>query len=369
MTAVPQVKSKLKYSIAVIAGPHSGQSFDFDKEVVSLGRGPENDIVLANDPKVSRHHAEFHIKSNQLVLINVSQKNFVILEGQKISTEYLPDTCQIEIGETLLKIQVHREVPSAPVPSAEAVPTIKPAVPFGANPVLQKSATPAMPRAQMPATGPGMGIPPQPMAAPRPASGGYGNMGATTPPRPIPGTQKSKAPFYIVVALVAVVGYWLLSDSGNKAKEDPNAVRSANQIELEMKLSEESTKQYREQIEKAEGAGNTYRRTQEYFVKGFRDYQQGQYARARESFQVVLNLDPSNELAKRYLHLSRVKFDELVKSHMIQGNRYREKKNWRMCQSNFSTVMIMLNNNQQDPIFKEAKRYFEECQFALKGRL
>jgi tetratricopeptide (TPR) repeat protein len=104
-----------------------------------------------------------------------------------------------------------------------------------------------------------------------------------------------------------------------------------------------------------------YRRAQENFIRGFRDFQQGQYDRAREAFQVVLNLDPENELAKRYYQLSNIKFDELVKFNLIQGNRYREKRNWRMCQSNYSNVMTMLQGRKDDPTFKEARQLYQEC--------
>ena len=83
--------------------------------------------------------------------------------------------------------------------------------------------------------------------------------------------------------------------------------------------------------------------------------------RARESFQVVLNLDSDNELAKRYLQLSRIKFDEMVKHSMLQGSRYREKKNWRLCQSSFFNVMTMLQNRKDDSVYQEAKRYYDEC--------
>jgi hypothetical protein len=56
----------------------------------------------------------------------------------------------------------------------------------------------------------------------------------------------------------------------------------------------------------------------------------------------------------------------MVKFHMLQGNRYREKKNWRMCTSSYFNVMTMLNNGQ-DPLFKEAKQYFDQCTLAQQG--
>jgi tetratricopeptide (TPR) repeat protein len=111
-----------------------------------------------------------------------------------------------------------------------------------------------------------------------------------------------------------------------------------------------------------------YSRAQENFIKGFRDFQQGQYGRARESFQVTLNLDPDNDLAKRYLQLAKIKFDEMVKFSMIQGGRYREKKNWRKCQASFQNVITMLQSRKDDQTYLEAKRYYDECSLHAEGR-
>lgn len=173
--------------------------------------------------------------------------------------------------------------------------------------------------------------------------------------------------FYAIVAVVGLLAWYFLFSESPKEKKDPNAFRTsalsmADVVEAEKRTQELLT------VKKEKYDSIQYRRAQENFIKGFRDFQQGQYARAREAFQVVLNLDPDNELAKRYFHLSKIKFDELVKFNMIQGNRYREKRNWRMCQSNYSNVMTMLQHRKDDPSYKEAKQFYEECTLNLEGR-
>jgi tetratricopeptide (TPR) repeat protein len=109
-------------------------------------------------------------------------------------------------------------------------------------------------------------------------------------------------------------------------------------------------------------------RAQENFIKGFRDFRQGNYARAREHFQVVLTLDPEHQEARRYLTLSKFKFDELIKRQLQQGRIYFENKNYRLCRASFESALIMLHQNQNDPSYKDAKKFFEACDLALGGR-
>ncbi|RYZ69646.1 MAG: hypothetical protein EOP09_07315 [Proteobacteria bacterium] len=176
------------------------------------------------------------------------------------------------------------------------------------------------------------------------------------------GNNSGRVRFYAIVVVVGLVGWWLMSPN---AKKKELTFRSTEQIEQDIEASREEIKVFEARREKMDNV--QYKRAQENYIRGFRDYRQGNYGRARESFQVVLNLDPDNELAKRYYHLAKVKFDELVKFHMLQGNRYREKKNWRMCKSSYFSTMTMLNN-PQDSVFKEAKQYYDQCSLAEEGR-
>ncbi|MGZ6470614.1 MAG: FHA domain-containing protein [Bdellovibrio sp.] len=348
MSAAPKVKDTVKFDLEIVAGPHTGTKLNFSKPSVTIGRGPENDVVLSGDPRVSRQHAEIKARGpGEFVVVNLSSKNFILLNGQTVQTEILTNGSVVQIGDTeiLFKAEAPKVIPD-PVPSPLQVVT----------PVYKAPVTAPPP------------IPQQVVNHQVPNShGGF----ATHEQKPLPPRkdnllQNPKARFYGIIAILVIAG-WFLFSSGTKSSKDPNAIRTSS---ISMKDVADAEKRTQEllTVQKEKYDSVQYRRAQENFIKGFRDFQQGQYARARESFQVVLNLDPDNELAKRYFHLSKIKFDELVKFNMMQGNRYREKKNWRMCQSNYSNVMTMLQYRKDDPSYKEAKQFFEECTLNLEGR-
>lgn len=354
MSAAPSLKTALKFKISIVKGPHAGAELQFDKATVTIGRGGDNDISLANDPRVSRQHAEIKNKGGEYYLVNLSQKNFILMDGQSVQSERLDGEHTIQIGESELKFSLNKPAP------------VLPNIPSFANsvPVQSQTSVPQnQPRAQAPMA-PMPGLPPQMP----PQQHHYQAAPAYVPPVASGESllQNKRVRFYAIIAVVGVAAWFFLSSGAGKAKKDANSIRTSDQILMDLQNSEDSRKKFEERREKFSTIEAT--RAQENFVKAFRDYQQGQYARARESFQVVLNLDPENELAKRYLHLSKVKFDEVVKFSMIQGSRFREKKNWRKCQSSFSQVMTMLQSRKTDPTYQEAKKYYDECSLAGEGR-
>lgn len=379
MSAAPQIKDALKLAIEVTKGPHSGLKMSFNKAAISLGRGPENDIVLSNDPRTSRQHAEIKMRgTSEFVIVNLSAKNFILLNGQSVQTELIDNDSVIQIGDTEIRVKI--EAPLAPQPkpapvfplhqhpNQNAAPRpMVPQNPLPQQPIPQQQAPlPQMPNSALP---PAMQQPGMP-AATQP---NYGMPSAQQAPqyKAVPSSglsplQNPKVRFYGIIAVLVLVGWYLMTASKPVVK-DPNAIRTST-MSMQDVANAEKRSQELLTIKREKYDSVQYRRAQENFIKGFRDFQQGQYARAREAFQVVLNLDPDNELAKRYYHLSKIKFDELVKFNMIQGNRYREKKNWRMCQSNYTNVMTMLQYRKDDPSFKEAKQFYEECTLNLEGR-
>lgn len=384
MSAAPKVKEMLKFEVEVVKGPHMGMRLSFDKGNATLGRGPENDIVLANDPRISRQHAEIKQRGNEFVIVNLSAKNFILVNGENVQSEILHKGSVIQVGDSEMRViyepPVAEVAPQPPplqaVPSAPPVPKPQPTLqPLSQQPVMApRPQMPQMPAAQnsAPPMMPNMSAPPMPQQPPM----GYGGFQQNTsshgvPPRaPVSSggglLANPKARFYMIVAAVGLVAWFVLSPTKNKGAKDPNAIRTSSITMQDVADAEKRTQELMT-VKKEKYDSVQYKRAQENFIRGFRDFQQGQYARARESFQVVLNLDPDNELAKRYYHLSKIKFDEFVKFNMIQGNRYREKKNWRMCQSNYSNVMTMLQNRKDDPTYKEAKQFFEECTLNLEG--
>lgn len=369
----------LRFTLEAVKGPHVGQKFEFNRSSITIGRGPENDIVLAEDPRVSRQHVEIKQSLGQFYVINLSQKNFVLVNGTNVTSEKIESRSTVQVGETELmfsvqgstslleplspgsvsiplnRVGVGVQAPPRPqgIPGPPPMPGVPPAVmnnPYGAN---APQAWNQMPPPAMPNANPYQYTPPPPRAE--------------APPSPVGNILKNgRVRLYGVIGIVLVVGYFAVNGSNRKPHNENRAFRTVEEIDVARQETENDMKLFRERKDKMNAM--IYQKAYENFLRGYRDYRQGQFARARDAFQVVLNLDPENELGKRYFNLAKIRFDEIVKFHMLQGRRYLEKQNYRMCRSNLQTVMTMLGNDQTNAEYKEAKILHERCTAAFDGR-
>lgn len=335
MAAAPQLRSGIKFKVQFQLGPLAGQSMAFNKAVVQIGRGAENDLVLLSDLRASRLHAEIRWNGQELQIVNLSSKNFIAVNGRQVESAVLEPGAVVIVGESEFRVDFEKDHEFLEPQTKLVRDSVEP-------PVLVQM--PVRPQVQVQVQVPKSKAPRR-------------NVRAS------PSDDGGKLRFYGLVLVIGLVFAWLMTSKSVKQKE--LTVRSAEQIKKDIEASQEELRVFAARKERLDNI--QYKRAQENYIRGFRDYKQGNYGRARESFQVVLNLDPDNELAKRYYQLARLKFDERVKFHMLQGNRYREKKNWRMCKSSYFNVMTMVNNNQ-DPVFREAKQYYDQCSLAQEGR-
>jgi pSer/pThr/pTyr-binding forkhead associated (FHA) protein len=343
MSAAPAIKAALLYKIDILNGPHAGQSFSFDKNHVTIGRGSENDVVLSEDPKISRHHAEINLVKGQYQLTNLSEKNYVVVRGKKVQTHTLIAGDKLYIGDS--EIQFSTLQPASASLTAPLAAPKKPAHLQVSTPPADKTVV-------------------QPMVS---APSSWDRPPASFGPAPkkvikTPGSNRLR--FYLIVGAVLFVLYLTFS-SGGKKKATGIQFGPSESIQLQLLQADETKKQLEDQ--RARRDTLQARRAEENFLKGFRDFRQGQYARAKEAFQVVLTLDPTHEEARRYLTLAKLKFDEQVKSYMQQGRINFENKNYRLCKSNFLSVMTMLNQNTGDINYQDAKKLYDLCDLGQGG--
>jgi pSer/pThr/pTyr-binding forkhead associated (FHA) protein len=71
---------------------------------LSIGRAPDNDLVLA-DPRVSRRHARLVVRFGGLVLVDTESRNGVAVNGQAIREIALGVGDEIRIGDALLVVE------------------------------------------------------------------------------------------------------------------------------------------------------------------------------------------------------------------------------------------------------------------------
>jgi|GEM_PF-950675 len=377
--------------LKILAGPHSGKEYSFQQSPILVGRGTENHIVLGNDKKISRLHLEIRVEPEGVYLRNLSKTNQTLLNGEEVVSQLIPPRCSIKLGETELAIEVQTNFQTSKGLSIAREPLFEKsfadAIESSPEPTPLKSimqnkisefknvennnspndklsieakhkatSFPDNRRSEKPAI--------QSSFDKKKKFRSQAQSRSSGPSNP---NQKASINFYLI--LVAVLGLGYLLFFGNKekaAKLDSNKPRLTTDIDIEFRSYDELMKEF--DLRRAKIGTRNFQMAQENFVRGFRDYRQGQYARAKESFQVVINLDSENEMARRYFQLAKLKFDEMVKFHMLQGKRYHDKKNWRLCKNGYFNAMTMLQNNQSDALFIEAERYYKFCSSALEGR-
>jgi hypothetical protein len=75
-----------------------------DGGVVTIGRGPEN-IVVLGDRRASRHHARLHARQGTLVLVDLGSTNGTLVNGVPIQEVVLGIGDEIRIGDTRLLVE------------------------------------------------------------------------------------------------------------------------------------------------------------------------------------------------------------------------------------------------------------------------
>ncbi len=312
----------------VISGAMKGTVRVMNSAQFTIGRSPECEFVVVNDPKVSRKHVTIVCMPGECEVICLNEKNPVLINGNEVNKGRLREGDTLTLGETELQFNMggpaHLEVPLMSVPHA-----------------------------------PPHGYPPMPYGLPPPAA-------APSRPRGTakrPGQNNSKR--FLIYGIVALLIYWLFS-SETKKKE-------AQKLRTEQDIQAEIEAAYK--LKEAGEAANTKRldgsvnarQAQENYVRGFRDYRDGQYERALISFQACLALNPEHTLCNRYLRLSQRKFNEVIQYHMVLGRKYRDQNQFKSCRAAFRNVMVMVKDANSQT-YKEAKANYEACNTFVEGR-
>jgi len=191
------MQSSGSYRMTVRQGPVPGKVFDLVKDVLTIGRDMNNDIVI-NDAEVSRNHGRLTSQSGGYLIEDLASTNGTFVNGQRlIGPKLLNPGDVIGLGETIVIEYSYvadagaTVVASAPPPRMMAEPPTAP--PPAPPPVPEPAPMMAPPPAPEPAPPPMMAPepPPAPMMAPDPVystgAGGMGmGMGASPSPSPIP---------------------------------------------------------------------------------------------------------------------------------------------------------------------------------------
>lgn len=387
MSAALKQKPEIKVKLSVLSGPHAGQVFQLSKVPFQIGRGPENDVVLLNDPQISRAHAQISLLDRDLEILNLSQKNTLLVDGENVQKWKLISNSVFVVGESEIRVEydLGQAVVSvgassaagavipikkkAPPPHHQQTPPVGAGAPARSAPAVSGQKSPAVrtqavgPRAMRP---PGqLNSPPQNnlrMARP----GAY----AGVPPQQNTLAANPRMKFYLI-GLVLMMGAYLYFDqsgSAAQAKKINSTLRYEDEVNIKLNSQQQQDiEEDRDLRRKERMSSPQIARIEENFIRGMRDFRLGNYLRAQDFFQLVLNLDPDHALAKRHLYLSRARFDGLVQEKLMLGDSYLKKHNYRMCESMYTQVMNMLQGKNYDEKFKLAEKKAKECALANEG--
>jgi pSer/pThr/pTyr-binding forkhead associated (FHA) protein len=94
------------------------------KERTTLGRHPENDIVI-DHRAVSGHHAAFTCTLNDAILEDVGSTNGTFVNGKRMSKQRLEDGDTIVVARHQLRfVAAPRKIPGAPGPAVHLPPAL-----------------------------------------------------------------------------------------------------------------------------------------------------------------------------------------------------------------------------------------------------
>ena len=109
--------------VSIESGPRTGETFTFSKQIITLGRGRNNDVPLGSDSSVSERHAFVSWTEGQWFIEDRSSKNGIYLEtgsGRKRlkgNAAILPDHIYL-LGLTMVKFPSKGEAPIEESPNA-----------------------------------------------------------------------------------------------------------------------------------------------------------------------------------------------------------------------------------------------------------
>src|SRR5437764_15112576 len=98
----------------------SGVTHELVDEAITIGRGPDNTIVV-NDPSISTHHAQLLLEGDTYRLKDLDSTNGTRLNGKPVTETVLRFDDRIRFGAAETRYESSEVSGSKPLPKPEAI--------------------------------------------------------------------------------------------------------------------------------------------------------------------------------------------------------------------------------------------------------
>ncbi len=109
--------------IRVTKGQNQGQVFRIRRPEVFIGRSPQNHIQI-NDEKISRKHVRLDFNGDRVLITDVSEENFIKINGEVLKKSELSHQSRVEIGSHELQFLLKDKKTQAEAVKKNKIPFI-----------------------------------------------------------------------------------------------------------------------------------------------------------------------------------------------------------------------------------------------------
>ena len=104
-------------SIRFLSGPLAGKTFLINKPIVTIGREASNDIIVLEDPAISRHHAQIAWDNGTWTISKISQQNKIFVNQRDVLRANISEHDTIGLGNSTFQILPIVETPNRNTPA------------------------------------------------------------------------------------------------------------------------------------------------------------------------------------------------------------------------------------------------------------
>lgn len=327
--------------LKVVHGPDSGCVFVVTTTQFSVGRGDENDVVIA-DLRASRRHVEIiRQNSGTWKASDLGSQNGIVWNGKITRSAELRSGDIITVGETAFEFipeesgTQYLQAPPKSISSAHL---------SGSSAHVRASAPVFSPH---PAGGGVIGL--QMPTAGDAGVSGLAGMGSGSGVDAASGDQRKKM-IRIVLGLV-VAGLLIYEPPKNGPGKNPKKLEAAKKEAEERKKIERELASFLPPLP----ATGPMAAAETFFQEGFREFREKNYLRARVQFETALQINPGHGLSRSYLQQSERSIQGEVALHLKQGRHDFDSGKLRSARAHFEAVLRLLYRDVDRPEFTEAK--------------